>query len=166
MQAVVTVLREPGEAGPAESGQQLDPAEPSPGMDRIDDLIEGYRAVGLTIETVVSGAPTALPAAVDLVAYRAVQESLTNVRKHAGKAAVVLEFRYEATCLTIVVRNAGTGSASRAAGARTGSAGGFGLMGMRERVGSVGGKLRAEPTPDGGFVTAVTLPVRETALTQ
>ena len=79
MQAVVTVLREPDEP--------VHPVEPTPGMDRLDDLVDGFRAVGLTIDTVVSGTPTALPAAVDLVAYRAVQESLTNVAKHAGKTA-------------------------------------------------------------------------------
>ena len=156
MQAVVTVLREPGE-----SLEVLDPAEPVPGLDRIDDLVESFRAVGLTIDTVTSGRPTTLPAAVDLVAYRAVQESLTNAGKHAGKTAVVVAFDYLPGSLTITVTNAGTGSRSRAAGRRTGSTGGFGLMGMRERVGSVGGNVRAAPTPDGGFSTAVTLPLEE-----
>jgi len=155
MQAVVTVLREPDEP--------LHPAEPAPGMDRLADLVDGFRAAGLTIDTVVSGVPTALPAAVDLVAYRAVQESLTNVHKHAGRTAAVVELEYRPDVFALTVTNAGTPTGSRSGARLTGSANdpvtGFGLLGMRERVGSVGGKLQAGPTGDGGFVTEVSLPV-------
>jgi signal transduction histidine kinase len=155
MQAVVTVLREPDEP--------LHPAEPIPGMDRLADLVDGFRAAGLTIDTVVSGTPTALPAAVDLVAYRTVQESLTNVHKHAGKTAAVVELDYRPDVFALTVTNAGTPTGSRSGARLTGSANdpvtGFGLLGMRERVGSVGGSLQAGPTGDGGFVTAVSLPV-------
>jgi signal transduction histidine kinase len=159
MQAVVTVLRDPDEPP--------HPMEPAPGMDRLADLVEGFRAVGLTIDTVVSGTPSALPAAVDLVAYRAVQESLTNVHKHAGRTTAVVELDYRPDVFALTVTNAGTPAGSRN-GARladpnsavaTPSITGFGLLGMRERVGSVGGKLRVGPTGDGGFVTAVSLPV-------
>ena len=80
MQAVVTVLREPGESPDA-----AEPAEPTPGMDRIDDLIDGFRVRRADDRHGGQRAPPALPAAVDLVAYRAVQESLTNVGKHAGR---------------------------------------------------------------------------------
>lgn len=153
MQAVVSVLREPGE--PAETTV---PAEPTPGLDRVGELIESYRAAGLRIETVVSGTPTPLPTAADLVAYRTVQESLTNVRKHAGHAEVVIDFDYRPEQVMITVTNAGTGDVSRAAGRYATTSGGFGLVGMRERVVSVGGELRVGPTPGGGFVTAVTLP--------
>lgn len=156
MQAVVTVLREPGESAA--------PAEPAPGMDGLDGLIEGYRSVGMTIETVTSGRPTALPATVDLVAYRAVQESLTNVRKHAGNASVVVELDYLPTSFSLTVSNTGTGSGSRNAGMRADSTNGFGLMGMRERVGSVGGAVHARPTADGGFVIAATLPLHQEIL--
>ena len=159
MQAVVTVLREPT----TPPGAALDPAEPVPGMDRIGDLVDGFRAAGLTIDTVVSGSPVELPAAVDLVAYRVVQESLTNVRKHAGNTAVVVRFDYGPDTFAATVSNAGSGSGSREAGQRAGSSGGFGLLGMRERAGSVGGELRAGPTPDGGFFAAVTVPLRESA---
>lgn len=154
MQAVVSVLREPGESLDTEV-----PAEPTPGLDRITELIESFRAVGLEIDTVVSGALQSLPTATDLVAYRAVQESLTNVRKHAGHAEVVVEFDYRPRQLAITVTNAGTGDGSRAAARRASTSGGFGLVGMRERVSSIGGDLRAGPTPGGGFVTAVTLPI-------
>jgi signal transduction histidine kinase len=154
MQAVVTVLREPGEspdAGP--------PDEPAPGMDRIDELIDGFRGVGLRVDTVVSGLPRALPVAVDLAAYRAVQESLTNVGKHAQNAEATVRLDYRPDSLAITVTNAGTDQASRSAGHRMGSTSGFGLTGMRERVLSVGGHLRAGPTPDGGFVVVATLPL-------
>jgi signal transduction histidine kinase len=153
MQAVVTVLREPGDPAPA------DPAEPVPGMDRVDDLLDGFRAVGLTIDTVVRGVPVPLPAAVDLVAYRVVQESLTNVRKHAGKATVEIELDYRPENLAMTVANTGTGRPARMATRESDSKAGFGLIGMRERVGSVGGEMTASPTDDGGFVMAVSLPL-------
>jgi signal transduction histidine kinase len=154
MQAVVTVLREPGESADADL-----PAEPTPGMSGVGELIDGFRGVGLTIDTVISGRPFALPAAVDLVAYRAVQESLTNVGKHAQGAAATVQLDYRADSLALTVTNTGTGRASRAAGQRVGSTAGFGLIGMRERVHSVGGQLQVGPTPDGGFVVAATLPL-------
>jgi signal transduction histidine kinase len=155
MQAVVTVLREPGESPDAADI----PIEPVPGMSQIGALIDGFRGVGLTVETVVSGRPHALPPAVDLVAYRAVQESLTNVGKHAMNAAVTVQLDYRPDSLTVTVANAGTGQASRAAGHAMGSTAGFGLIGMRERVHSVGGQLRAGPTADGGFLVTITLPL-------
>ena len=158
MQAVVTVLREPGESAA--------PAEPTPGLDGLAALIDGFRSVGLSIDTVVRGTPVTLPAAVDLVAYRAVQESLTNVRKHAGNASVVLELDYQPSVFDLTVTNTGTGQGSRRAGRNTASTGGFGLMGMRERVGSVGGTVRADPTADGGFVIAATLPIEQDMLTR
>jgi signal transduction histidine kinase len=128
-------------------------------MSRIGELMDGFRGVGLTVDTLVSGRPCALPAAVDLVAYRAVQESLTNVGKHAQNAAATVRLDYRPDSLAVTVANAGTGQASRAAGHRMGSTAGFGLIGMRERVHSVGGQLRAGPTPDGGFVVTATLPL-------
>lgn len=152
MQAVVTVLREPGDS-------TAEPSEPLPGMDGIDDLVDGFRALGLQIDTVVSGAPAPLPAAVDLVAYRAVQESLTNVGKHAGNAPVVVEFDYRPEAFAVTVTNRPARAGTRTSGRQPNPTGGFGLIGMRERAGSVGGQLRAQPTSDGGFVTSVTLPL-------
>jgi signal transduction histidine kinase len=100
------------------------------------------------------------------VAYRAVQESLTNVRKHAGDAAVVVELDYAPTSFGLTVTNTGTGPGSRRAGLNANSTSGFGLMGMRERIGSVGGEVRAAPTADGGFVITVRLPVDEEMLSR
>jgi signal transduction histidine kinase len=173
MQAVVTVLREPGDPAFADPAHMVPahmvpaqgvpaqgvPAEPIPGMDRVDELLEGFRAAGLTIDTVVRGVPVPLPAAVDLVAYRVVQESLTNVRKHAGKAVVEIELNYRPENLAMTVANTGAGRPAKAAAQEAVSPGGFGLIGMRERVGSVGGQMSANPTADGGFVTAVSLPL-------
>ena len=148
MQAVVTVLREPDESA--------GPVEPAPGVDRIDDLVDRFRGLGLTIETVVSGVPVPLPPAVDLVAYRVVQESLTNAGKHAPGAQVEIAFDYQPRTVTLSVTN----SPGTVEAAGRNSTGGFGLLGMRERVGSVGGQLRVGHRPDGGFVTAATLPLR------
>ena len=105
--------------------------------------------------------PAPLPAAVDLVAYRVVQESLTNVRKHAGRADAEVRLEHRPAALVIAVTNSGDGGARpgrRVPAHRTTS--GFGLIGMRERVNSVGGELRTAPTADGGFVVTATLPVR------
>jgi signal transduction histidine kinase len=160
MQAVLTVLRDPGEVA--------EPAEPAPGIGRLDELLEKFRALGLSIDLVVSGVPTPVPAAVDLVAYRVIQESLTNVRKHAGRAAAEVRLDHRPSALVISVTNVGGGGPVRhPAGVPAGTParvrtapvdGGFGLIGMRERVHSVGGDLRATPTPDGGFLVTAWLP--------
>ena len=146
MQAVVSVLREPDETG--------GPAEPQPGLEQVDILIDRFRGLGLTIDTVIAGAVVPLPPTTDLVAYRVAQESLTNVGKHAPGARAEIRFDYRSDVLVLSVRNSrGTGPQT----ART--TGGFGLIGMRERVSSVGGALRAIARPDGGFETTATLPL-------
>ncbi|MGS0684840.1 sensor histidine kinase [Nakamurella sp. GG22] len=154
MQAVVSVLREPGSAG-----DETPPQEPVPSLATVDELLDGFRSTGLIIDVVVSGAPVPLAGAVDLVAYRVIQESLTNVRKHAGKADVVVRFDHRPGALELTVANTGTGPDSERAGQRVGTTGGFGLLGMRERVSSVGGDFTAGPTEAGGFRVAVTLPI-------
>ncbi len=154
MQAVVSVLREPGTAG-----DEPAPQEPAPSLATVGELLDGFRSTGLTIDVVVSGAPVTLAGAVDLVAFRVIQESLTNVRKHAGKADVVVRFDHRPGSLELTVTDTGTGPNSERAGQRVGTTGGFGLLGMRERVGSVGGDFTAGPTGAGGFRVAVTLPV-------
>jgi signal transduction histidine kinase len=155
MQAVVSVLREPGST----AGDGSEPAQPAPGLAGVTSLVEEFRATGLTVQTVISGVPAPLPPAVDLVAYRVVQESLTNARKHAGETDVVLRFDYGSDALALGVVNSGTGDRSVRAGRAAGTTGGFGLLGMRERVASVGGDFDAQPLADGGFRVAVRLPV-------
>src|SRR5664279_4677614 len=138
MQAVLTVLRDPGESA--------DPAEPAPGIEQLPGLVEKFRELGLTVDTVTRGITVPLPAAVDLVAYRVVQESLTNVRKHAGHAAAVVRLDYRQREFEVVVTNPAADSATTTATvAGRGhplADGGFGLIGMRERVNSIGGRPR------------------------
>ena len=156
MQAVVSVLREPG--APAEGLRE--PAQPAPGLAGVAPLVQEFRATGFTVDTVIRGTPAPLSPAVDLAAYRVVQESLTNARKHAGKTDVVIRFDYRPGALGLTIVNSGTGDRSLHAGRRTGTTGGFGLLGMRERVASLGGEFDAQPLADGGFRVVVSLPVQ------
>jgi signal transduction histidine kinase len=96
-----------------------------------------------------------LPAIVDLAAYRIVQEALTNTRKHAGPAHARVELRYADDALALEVTDDG-----RAAAGQPGNGGGGrGLVGMRERVALVGGRLEVGPRPGGGFRVAALLPL-------
>jgi signal transduction histidine kinase len=102
----------------------------------------------------VEGEPRPLASGTALAAYRIVQESLTNTRKHAGplaEASVLV--RYSPDALELVIADDGLGSAAACDGA------GHGLTGMRERAAMYGGSVRAEPVPGGGFVVTAMLPV-------
>ena len=129
---------------------------PLPGVDGVPELIEGVRRAGLAVDYRVSGTAVALPADVDRALYRVVQESLTNAVKHAAGHSAVVDLRYEPTLLRVTVRNDGAGT-----GSRGGS--GHGLVGMRERVSSLGGRFSAEPVPEGGWEVIATIPLREGA---
>jgi len=138
--ALVRVLREPGEEVPA---------GPAPGLDRLDALLDEARTAGLDVVATTTGRRRALPPVVDLAAYRVVQESLTNARKHGtGTARVTIDYGPDALGLTT------TNRAGRAAE----QGGGFGLVGLRERVAAVGGVLAAG-TSDGSFVLTARLPL-------
>ena len=139
---------------------------PQPGVAELPALIAGVRESGLPVEHMVQGRPRPLPRGLDLAVYRVVQESLTNVLKHAGPAAraeVVL--RWQQRCLEVAVRDDGRGAASESA--LEGRAGdrdedrGRGLVGMRERVALYGGRLSAAPRPGGGFAVDAALPYPE-----
>jgi signal transduction histidine kinase len=105
-------------------------------------------------EVVVIGAPRSLPPAVDLTAFRIVQESLSNVLRHAGSASAVVTLAYEPDGVSVVVENAeGRQRDSDARGS------GHGLAGMRERVAEVGGTVEAGPGPSGGFRVCARLPL-------
>ena len=129
---------------------------PLPGVDGVPELIAGVRRAGLAVDYRVSGTAVALPADVDRALYRVVQESLTNAVKHAAGHSAVVDLRYEPTLLRVTVRNDGAGT-----GSRGGS--GHGLVGMRERVSSLGGRFSAEPVPEGGWEVIATIPLREGA---
>jgi signal transduction histidine kinase len=127
---------------------------PRPGLDRLDELVDGARAAGTTIRVAVGGERRPLAPGVDLTAYRIIQEALTNVRRHAPGAAVDLELAYEADLLRIRVRDGG----DEGKGPATVRAGGHGLLGMRERAAAVGGHVHAGPGEERGFVVTAELP--------
>ena len=139
--------------GVLRSGDQDDaPLAPQPGLDDLERLVKECRSAGMAVEL---HAPPAL--AVDPVtsraAYRIVQESLTNAGKHAPGAQVTVDVDRHERALVVRVRNS-AGSA-----AVDPSSGGFGLVGLRERVRTLDGTLRAEPRLDGGFLVEAVLPV-------
>ena len=146
--ALVGVLRE-GEAPEM---------APQPLLDEVDELIESTRVSGLDIDYAVDGSPEAhapLGPARETAAYRIVQESLTNVIKHAGPGAHAwVHLTHSGTGLMISIRDDGNG-----ADADDGH--GHGLIGMRERVAPFGGTLAARPRLDGGFEVLAIIPVDE-----
>ncbi|MEV4188474.1 ATP-binding protein, partial [Streptosporangium canum] len=125
------------------------------GLDRLDDLVERARSTGLPATVTISGTRRELPAEVNRAAYRIVQEALTNVSRHAGGAAAAVRIDYADEELVVQVDD--DGKADPAAPPVPGT----GLLGMRERVASLGGRLRAEPRPAGGFTVRAELPLGE-----
>ncbi|HEV2592822.1 MAG TPA: histidine kinase [Gaiellaceae bacterium] len=119
----------------------------------LDALLERIRGAGLKVELTIEGEPRPLPAAIDLSAYRIVQESLTNALKHAGRASVQVRLAYRTREVSIDVVDDGAGSSERA------DTGGRGLAGMRERVALFNGTLDAGPRAEGGFQVHAELPV-------
>ena len=128
----------------------------SPPPVRITDLTKRYGGrtavdglMPVTLE--VSGAASALPAAVDLAAYRIVQEALTNVLRHAGAATADVRLSCSGEVVEVVVSDTGRGGAAGP---------GHGIAGMRSRAAALGGDVAAGPRPGGGFQVTATLPVR------
>ncbi|SRR5216683_575496 len=146
-----------------EAGEPAAPTQPTPGLDGLTELVASFRASGLTIEQDVGGKVRRLAPAASLTAYRVIQESLTNVCKHAGDPGARLRLAYEPAALHITIDDNGTRQPPRAGGAAGGGAGagrgGHGIIGMRERVTAVGGAFQAGPRPGGGFRVSVTLPL-------
>lgn len=125
-------------------------------LDQLPALAAKVQAAGTDVRLTVTGAPRELPAAVELNAYRIVQESLTNAMKHAKGSRVEVRIDYLPCVLRIVVRDfGGPGTAAEAPGS--------GLVGMRQRVSLLGGSLSAGPHPEGGFEVAADLPVEDDA---
>ncbi|MFD4636844.1 sensor histidine kinase [Lentzea sp. NPDC058436] len=132
------------------SGETDGPTDPAPGMARLEPLVESFRASGLELRWASAGEERPLPATVDLVAYRVVQEALTNAHRH-GTGHADLSVTRTKTELVIEVVNA------PARHLRTGS--GLGLIGMRERANAVGGSVRTGAGPDDLFHVHVSLPL-------
>jgi signal transduction histidine kinase len=136
-------------------GDEAAPLAPTPGLDRLGALVDVSRRAGLPVELHVVGAESARPAAVDVAAYRIVQESLTNVMRHAGERAhATVTVSQGDRAVEIDVVDDGLGAA--AAGSANG---GHGIVGMRERAATVGGSVSAGANPGGGFRVRAHLPL-------
>jgi signal transduction histidine kinase len=126
---------------------------PPSGLSALDALAAELTEAGLPVRIHVHGVPDQVPAALDLTAYRVVQEALTNVVRHAGAAAADVTVCYEDGMVTVQVDDDGRGTGTHATGP-----GGHGQLGMRERVAVWGGILQAGPRPEGGYRVLATLP--------
>jgi signal transduction histidine kinase len=131
------------------------PLRPQPGLAQLPELVEQARAAGLPVHLVVDGDPIAVPAGLDIAAYRIVQESLTNAAKHAVGATVTATVRYSDGALEIDVTDDGSADPATATLPR----GGHGLVGMQERVALFGGSLEAAAAANGGFRVRARLPL-------
>jgi signal transduction histidine kinase len=134
------------------------------GLSQLDSLVARARAAGLAVTVTVSGAERAIPPDVDQAAYRIVQEALTNVSRHAGRACASVQLSYTPQSLSVQVDDDGAGASASAGvdGApRPGGRGpGLGLIGMRERVAALGGRLHAGPRDSGGFQVRAEFPAQ------
>jgi signal transduction histidine kinase len=126
---------------------------PRPGLDRLDELVEGARHTGLDVESLIIGTPRPLSAGTDLSTYRIVQEALSNAARYAPGSSVRVRIRYGQEQLFVsVIDDGAVGPVVPEPG------GGHGLIGMRERVTMLGGTLSAGPGENAGFVVAAELP--------
>jgi signal transduction histidine kinase len=126
-------------------------ADPQPTLADIERLVQSTRAAGLEVELHIQGPTRPLPAAVELNAYRVVQEGLTNALKHAGHAKVNVVLQYLPSNLEIEIVDDGHGT-------QRGSGGRYGLPGLRERVAVFGGRFEAGSQPDGGWRIRASFP--------
>jgi signal transduction histidine kinase len=157
MRGVVAVLR-PDAAGlpaavpPSTLLPAMEELSPQPGLEQIGELVASLRAGGL--ETQLEAEPMQLPPGIALAVYRIVQESLTNVLKHAGagaKAGVTIV--RSGAAVRVAVHDDGAGPRGRAPGAA------HGIVGMRERAAAYGGTLRTGARPGGGFEVEASIPL-------
>ncbi|MFF4395880.1 sensor histidine kinase [Streptomyces sp. NPDC001480] len=149
LRATVGLLRQ--------SGDPKAPTEPAPGLSGLEDLADTFRNAGLRVEVARTDQGTELPAAVDLAAYRIIQEALTNVQKHAGTdaKAEVSVVRVGPNIEVTVLDDGRPGENEPAP-----SGGGHGLLGMRERVTALRGTLTTGPRYGGGFRVHAILPIK------
>ncbi|MFI6316031.1 sensor histidine kinase [Nonomuraea sp. NPDC050556] len=150
MRQLLDVLRD-GDDAPGDA-----PSQPQPGADDLDRLVEESRRAGLPTELGVHGTRRPLPPTVGLTVFRIAQEALTNARKHAGPARASVQLTYGEDHVTIEVTDDGQSAPPPGTG-------GYGLVGMRERVALHGGTLTAGPQAGGGFAVVADLPLHEMA---
>ncbi|MCT6780811.1 sensor histidine kinase [Streptomyces sp. CS7] len=154
MRRLLGVLRT-GDA--PESGEYV----PQPDVEQIEDLVAQVRQTGLEVDFKVEGTPRPLPSGVELTAYRVVQEALTNTRKHGGpEAGASVRLVYFDDGLGLLIEDDGRGAAHELYEDGGADGAGHGMIGMRERVGMVGGTLDAGPRPGGGFRISALLPLK------
>jgi signal transduction histidine kinase len=125
---------------------------PQPGLDALDSLVEDVNHAGLPVQLHVDGEPYDLPRAIDLSAFRIVQEGLTNALKHAHASHADVTVRYRPDEVELEVADDGRGPA-------VSNGHGHGLVGIRERAKIYGGEMSAGAAPAGGFVLSARLPV-------
>ncbi len=130
--------------------------EPTPSLAALDALLDRVRSAGLAVDLVIEGETRQLPQGVDLSAYRIVQEALTNTLRHAHAVSARVRLRYGLDVLEVDVTDDGRGAAAAILEAPHR---GYGLVGMRERVGMIGGELVAGPRAGGGFEVRASLPL-------
>ena len=147
--ATIGVLRQPG-AGPGPEAGNGRPRAPAPGLAQLGELVARARAGGLRVELTAEGEARALPPAVDLTAFRIVQESLANVLRHAQATMAAVSIRYLPDGVLLEVLDDGRGPAGGAAG--------YGLVGMHERAAALGGWVTAGAGARGGFLVRARLP--------
>ncbi|WP_433257891.1 sensor histidine kinase [Streptosporangium sp. CA-135522] len=134
------------------------PSQPQPGADDLGGLVAESRLAGLPTEFSVHGRRRPLPPTLGLTVFRIAQEALTNARKHAGPARASVQLTYRQERVTVEVRDDGGGAPPQEGASAMGS-GGYGLVGMRERVALHGGTLTVGPQADGGFAVVADLPL-------
>jgi signal transduction histidine kinase len=140
--------------GLLDEGETEPPLAPQPGLRELDQLLGDTRAAGAEVDLAVEGQPREVPGGVDLAAFRILQESLTNVLKHARPPRALVRIDYQSDAIAIQVLDQGL-DANHATNA------GRGLTGMRERVILYGGQLEVGTRPEGGFAVRARLPIEQ-----
>ncbi|MFH0175356.1 sensor histidine kinase [Streptomyces cacaoi] len=159
LKSTVGLLRRAGTSDsdePGNPGERTRPVESTPGLAQLPQLAASFEGAGLEVTLHTEGEPGPITAGAELTAYRIVQEALTNVTKHAGARRAAIRLVYADDRLTVAVTDDGCARPKVPASA----GGGYGLIGMRERARSAGGRVRTGHRPGGGFEVVTELPLR------
>jgi signal transduction histidine kinase len=168
VRSALSSIESAGREAMVEMRRMLEVLEPTAGpsgvrpprLDGLHALVARTEQAGLPVRLRVRGVERPLPSAVELTAYRIVQEALTNVLKHAGRTQVEVDLDHGPEALAVRVRDRGAGQAGAPNGVPTGGPhDGRGVVGMRQRVASLRGWISVGPHPDGGFEVLAQLPV-------
>ena len=146
LRSIVGILRQSDESAPR---------QPVAGLERLEHLVSRTSMAGLEVHTIVHGDPHPLPTGLDRAAYRIIQESLTNIVRHAKATAATVRIQYGEQALVLQVDDDGQSLAGLAGAPKEGN----GIIGMRERATALGGTLTATRTPSGGLRIIASLPL-------